>query len=59
MFVRIDLPLKYSQRRNFFHFFEQKKQNFQKQGGVAPHPIYAPVCRGVRKKLKLSWSSFL
>ena len=32
MFVRMDLSLKYSQKRNFFHFFEQKKQNFQKQG---------------------------
>ena len=30
MFVRMDLSLKYSQKRNFFHFFEQKKQNFQK-----------------------------
>ena len=30
MFVRMDLSLKYSQKRNFF---EQKKKNFQKQGG--------------------------
>ena len=44
MFVRMDLLLRYSQKRNFFHFFEQKKQNFQKQGVFAPHapPIYAP-----------------
>ena len=33
MFVRMDLSLKYSQKRNFFNFFEQKKQNFQKQRG--------------------------
>ena len=33
MFVRMDLSLKYSQKCNFFHFFEQKKQNFQQQGG--------------------------
>ena len=31
MFVRMDLSIKYSQKRNIF--FEQKKQNFQKQGG--------------------------
>ena len=33
MFVRMDLSLKYSRKRNFFHFFEQKKQNFQKHRG--------------------------
>ena len=40
MFVRMDLSLKYSQKRNFF---EQKKQNFQKHGGGgvdAPFPPY-------------------
>ena len=46
MFVRMDLSLKYSQKRSFFHFFEQKNQNFQKQGGCrtlrAPI-IYAPA----------------
>ena len=43
MFVRMDLSLKYSQKRNFFHFFEQKKkQNFQKQGVLRAPPIYAP-----------------
>ena len=46
MFVRTDLSLKYSQKRNFFHFFEQKNQNFQKQGGCrAPylHPFLQSI----------------
>ena len=32
MFVRMDLSLKYSQKRNSFIFLS-KKHNFQKQGG--------------------------
>ena len=45
MFVRMDLSLKYSQKRNFFHFFEQKKQTFQKQGVVMLHalPLFTPL----------------
>ena len=55
MFVRMDLSLKYSQKRNFFHFFEQKKkQHFQKQGVDAPHApsprIYAPGLDGYKSR---------
>ena len=41
MFVRMNLSLKYSQKRNFF---EQKKTKFSKAGGVdaSPPRIYAP-----------------
>ena len=46
MFVRMDLSLKYSQKRNFFHFFEQKNQIFKSRGVDAPHAppprSYAP-----------------
>ena len=42
MFVRMDLSLKYSQKCHFFHFFEQKKQNFQQQGGLTPPPYLRP-----------------
>ena len=41
MFVRMDLSLKYSQKRNLFHFFEQKTKIFKSREVVAP-PIYAP-----------------
>ena len=44
MLVRMDLSLKYSQKRNFFHFFEQRKQNFQKQGGLM-RPMPPPYLR--------------
>ena len=37
MFVRMDLSLKYSQKRNFL---SKKKQDFQKQGVDAPFPPY-------------------
>ena len=48
MFVRMDMSLKYSQKRNFFHFFEQKRQNFQKQRGCCaprapPPPVFTPL----------------
>ena len=44
MFVRMDLSLKYSQKRNLFHFFQQKKTKFSKAGGLSRSPpIYAPV----------------
>ena len=43
MFVRTDLSLKYSQKRNFFHFLS-KKAKFSKAGGLTrlPPRIYAP-----------------
>ena len=44
MFVRMDLSLKYSQKRNFLNFFEQKKTKFSKAGGLtrfSPPRIYA------------------
>ena len=45
IFFRMDLSLKYSQKRNFFQFFEQKRQNFQKQGVDAPHAplVFTPL----------------
>ena len=44
IFVRMDLSLKYSQKRNFFHFFEQKKTKFSKAGGWrAPLPVFTPL----------------
>ena len=43
MFVGMDLSLKYSQRRNFFHSFEQKKTKFSEAGELSRSPpIYAP-----------------
>ena len=46
MFVRMDLSLKYSQKRNFFHFFQQKEQNFQKEGGLTrPTRLPSPYLR--------------
>ena len=47
MSVRMDLSLKYSQKRNFFHFFEQKKPKFPKAEGCrAPPPYLRPAYRG-------------
>ena len=43
MLVRMDLSLKYSQRRNFFHFFEQKKNKIFKSRGLSRPSIYAPA----------------
>ena len=62
MFVRMDLSLKYSQKRNFFHFFEQKNKIFESWGIVAL-PLFTPLNTGVhtakvtRQKLEIhqSW----
>ena len=43
MFVRIDLSLKYSQKCNFFHFFEQKKQNFHNKQRGCRAPLFTPL----------------
>ena len=40
MFVRMGLSLKYSQKRNFFHFFEQKNKIFKRRGVEAPPSPY-------------------
>ena len=46
MFIRMDLSLKYSQKRNFF---EQKKTKFSKAGGFTrarappPLPVFTPL----------------
>ena len=45
-FVWMDLSLKYSQKRNFFHFFGQKKNKIFNSRRLSrappPPPIYAP-----------------
>ena len=48
MFVRMDLALKYSQKRNFFIFLSKKNKIFKSSAVDAPHASprsYAPVFR--------------
>ena len=40
MFIRMDLPLKYSQKRNFF---EQKKAKFSKAEGLSRPSLFTPL----------------
>ena len=60
MFVRMDLSLKHSQKRNFFHFLEQKNQNFQKQGGCRA-TLFTPLDLSSKKFLRsnvtISWKA--